>query len=112
MKKRHTGLKVFLWILLIIVVLPIGLLYGLAYDSSGSAPTEDENFSKDSLVQNIVTSSLDDTASSKSMDFTLSQDNLNQILLSTLKDKTSSIPGYEGAYIEIEDKQYVFNFKI
>ena len=112
MKKRHTGLKVFLWILLIVIVLPIALIYGLAYDSSGTAPSQDTSFSKDSLVQDTVASSFDNTATSGKVDFTLSQDNLNQILLLALKDKTSSIPGYEGAYIEIEDKQYVFNFKI
>lgn len=112
LRKKHTGLKVFLWLLLLLVVLPIGLVYGLAYDSSGSAPSYDDGFNQETSAKKMAYASLDDTKTSGSMDFVVSQDDLNQILLHALSDKTSSIPGYEGAYVEITDTQYIFNFKI
>lgn len=111
-KKKHTGLKIFLWVLAIVIVLPVVLVYSLGFDTSGTAPVADESFNQDTMMNDIASSSLDNTKSTGKMDFTLSQDNLNQILLHSLKGQTSSIPGYEGAYLEITDSQYVFNLKI
>lgn len=112
MKKKHTGLKVFLSILAIIIVVPVALVYALGYDSSGTAPSEDTSFNKETVMKDAVSASLDNTKSTGKMDIAISEDNLNQLLISALKDKTSSIPGYEGAYVEITDSEYIFNLKI
>lgn len=58
-KKKHTGLKIFLIVLLVIIVLPIALAYALLYDGNTKQTEVSSDFSITEYANTIMTDSLD-----------------------------------------------------
>ena len=121
-KKMNGFLKFILWffgVILFLILLIAGLLYGFFYDGSTikyvDQNSTDQNVVLKDKAQYKLVDSFADTKSTGLVTFSLSQDDLNSVLLS-VKDKAAkqlpSAINLTSLGVEITDTEYIFSVSV
>lgn len=121
-KKMNGFLKFILWffgVILFLILLIAGLLYGFFYDGSTikyvDQNSADQNVALKDKAQYKLVDSFADTKSTGLVTFSLSQDDLNSVLLS-VKDKAAkqlpSAINLTSLGVEITDTEYIFSVSV
>jgi hypothetical protein len=109
-KRKHKGLIIFLTIVLIVIVLPISLVYGLFFDSSTKDVKKDENFTMEKFGETIIVDSLDFASlEDHKISFQIKEEYLNQALLLASEDMDPTLSKYlKKIYVDFQEDCYKF----
>ena len=116
-RKRHTGLKVFIWTFLTIFIfipaIAIGVVYACFFDAATATIPVKEDYPSSEVFKSTLVDSFDYTKDEHKMRIRLTRDNLNQLLYNAIKDvKASSNGVIQNLFINITDKNYIFVLEV
>lgn len=109
-KKKRKGLIIFLSIILVVIVLPIGLIYGLFYDGNTRNIVKDETFETEQIGETMVVDSMDfENTNNHVLSFKLKEDLLNQAFLKASEQLDEQIKKIvRKVYVDIQEDCYKF----
>ena len=107
-KRGHPVLVTLLILFLVLIVLPIGLLYGFFYDPTVHTPTTGEADTTQ-LVSDAFFDSFKNAKQDKALKLKVSQESLNQVFAKVYQRLPAEAKNYvSGVYVDVNNTNYDF----
>ncbi len=112
-KKHHTGLKIFLILLVVLIVLPVSLAYIFFFDTTTTSFVGSDSVSTETLANRKMVDAMTDSKTSAAIDFEFDQDDVNQLLYQAHKQLPAETTNYvKKFYCDIDGSSYTFSFDV
>ena len=109
-KKKHVGLIIFLVLFSILIVLPIGFIYGFLFDTSTKKVSVDPTITEVSQIgTNIMVDSLDPAKAESKAKLAITEENFDQILYIAQQNLNAGVTKYlKKMYTKVNFPNYTF----
>lgn len=96
------------FVFLLLLILPVVIIYGMAYDANTKNVSLQENVTLKTVGNRVMVDSLDNAVDHQKMEVSVSENDMDNILHVGLKKAVGESPVVKKAYINIKENRYTF----
>lgn len=111
---KHKGLLITLIVLGVVIVVPVGVIYGCFYDTTTNTFVADDSFSTDDYLHSRLVHAFDTTSTAYDVEYSVSEDALNNVIAQAHEnlpeDTKEAITSIQVTFND--DNSYTFAFDV